>query len=207
MARTSPLDPDRRVRQDDRSAIISPSIWVATLEGAIMAPPRRPALDVISHSPEQTRRIGMLLGRALGRGSLVLLGGMIGAGKTTFAQGIARGLRVDTDVLSPTFTLVTEHAGLDASDQPVPVYHVDLYRIEDEDDLMSFGFEEYLADMDAITIVEWPERAGMVLPPEHMLIELSTVADSKRSIAFEPRDARYLPAIEGLRREMAGARG
>lgn len=172
-----------------------------------MAQPQRPALDVISHSPEQTRSIGMLLGRVLERGSLVLLGGMIGAGKTTFAQGIARGLRVESDVLSPTFTLVTEHAGRDLRDAPVRVYHVDLYRIEDEDDLMSFGFEEYLADPDAVTVVEWPERAGIMLPADHMLVEIGTVAETKRSLAFVPRDERYLPAIDGLRREMAGARG
>jgi len=172
-----------------------------------MSLPRRPALDVISHSPEQTRSIGALLGRSLERGSLVLLGGMIGVGKTTLAQGIARGLRVDTDVLSPTFTLVTEHDGLDPHDRPVRIYHIDLYRIEDEDDLLSFGFEEYLADPDGITIVEWPERAGSMLPPGHLYIEINTVADTKRSIAFSPRDERYRPVIEGLRREMAGARG
>lgn len=172
-----------------------------------MAPLRRPALDVISHSPDQTRSIGVLLGRMLERGSVVLLGGMIGAGKTTFAQGIARGLSVEEGVTSPTFTLVTEHTGTDMHGEPLCVYHIDLYRIEDEDDLMSFGFEEYLSDPDAITIIEWPERASEMLPADHLLIVLSTVADSKRSLAFEPRDPRYQEALEGLRREMAGARG
>lgn len=172
-----------------------------------MAQPRRPALDVISHSPEQTLRIGALLGRSLEQGSLVLLGGMIGAGKTTFAQGIAYGLRVTSPVTSPTFTIVTEHAGVDVQERPVRVYHVDLYRLEDEEDLLSFGFDEYLEDPEAITIIEWPERAGLYLPPDHLLVELTNVADTKRSIAFDPRDARYQPVIDGLRREMAGARG
>lgn len=172
-----------------------------------MALPRRPALDVISHSPNQTRRIGMQLGRVLDRGALVLLGGMIGVGKTTFAQGIGLGLRVTTDILSPTFTIVTEHEGLDAQDRPARIYHIDLYRIEDADDLLSFGFEEYLLDSDAIAIVEWPERAGGFLPREHLFVELTDVADTKRSLAFVPRDERYLPVIEGLKREVAGARG
>lgn len=173
----------------------------------MLVQPRRPALDVISHSPEQTRRIGALLGRAIERGSLILLGGMIGAGKTTFAQGIAHGLRVTSPVTSPTFTIVSEHAGVDASGRPVRVYHIDLYRLEDDEELLSFGFEEYLDDPDAVTIIEWPERAGMYLPGDHLLVELTDVADTKRSIAFVPRDSSYTKVIESLRKEMAGARG
>lgn len=172
-----------------------------------MTQPLRPALDVISHSPEQTRRIGALLGRSLKRGSLVLLGGMIGTGKTTFAQGIAHGLRVTTPVTSPTFTIVSEHRGLDAEDSPVRIYHIDLYRLEDDESVMSFGFEEYLDDPDAITVIEWPERAGDFLPADHLLVELTDVADTKRSIAFLPRDGQYRPVVEQLKREMAGARG
>jgi tRNA threonylcarbamoyladenosine biosynthesis protein TsaE len=172
-----------------------------------MTQPRRPALDVISHSPEQTRKIGALLGRSLKRGSLVLLGGMIGTGKTTFAQGIAHGLRVTTPVTSPTFTIVSEHRGLDPDDVPVRIYHIDLYRLEDDESVMSFGFDEYLDDPDAITVIEWPERAGDFLPADHLLVELTDVADTKRSIAFLPRDGQYMPVIEQLKREMAGARG
>lgn len=172
-----------------------------------MTAPRRPALDVISHSPDQTRRIGTQLGRALERGSLILLGGMIGAGKTTFAQGLARGLRVTTDMLSPTFTLVSEHDGIDASDRPVRIYHIDLYRIEDGDELLSVGFDEYLDDPDAITIIEWPERARSMLPPDYVVIELSSIADTKRSITVDPHGERYREAIEKVRRELAGARG
>ena len=172
-----------------------------------MTQPRRPALDVISHSPEQTRKIGALLGRALERGSVILLGGMIGSGKTTFAQGIANGLRVTSPVTSPTFTIVCEHTGRDAGDHPVRIYHIDLYRLEDDESVLSFGFDEYLDDPDAITIIEWPERARMYLPEDHLFVELTDVADTKRSIAFVPRDQRYMPVMESLKREMAGARG
>lgn len=172
-----------------------------------MTAPRRPALDVISHSPEQTRRIGTQLGRVLERGSLVLLGGMIGAGKTTFAQGLARGLRVPDEVLSPTFTLVTQHDGIDAGERPVRIYHIDLYRIEGSDDLLSFGFEEYLDDPQAIAIIEWPERARDFLPDDYIMIELTDIADTKRGIAIDPHGGRYRQAIEKVRRELAGARG
>lgn len=172
-----------------------------------MTAPRRPALDVISHSPEQTRRIGTQLGRVLDQGSLVLLGGMIGAGKTTFAQGLARGLRVSSEMLSPTFTLVSEHEGVDASERAVRIYHIDLYRIEDGDELLSVGFEEYLDDPNAVTIVEWPERARAMLPDEYISIEFSSIADTKRGISVDPHGERYQQAIEKVRRELAGARG
>lgn len=170
-------------------------------------PPRRPALDVISHSPEQTRRIGALLGRSLERGSLVLLGGMIGAGKTTFAQGIAHGLQVSGPVTSPTFTIVAEHSGTDHLDQPVTLYHIDLYRLAGTDDLESFGFDEYLDDENAVTVIEWPERARASLSDDHLMVELGDVSESKRSIAFIPGHPRYLPALDAMRREMVGARG
>lgn len=172
-----------------------------------MTQPRRPALDVISHSPEQTRAIGALLGKALERGSLVLLGGMIGTGKTTFAQGLAMGLKVTTPVTSPTFTIVSEHSGHDSADQPVRIYHIDLYRLEDDESVLSFGFDEYLDDPDAITIIEWPERARKHLPEDYLLVELTDIAESKRGIAFMTHDKRYAPALEHLKREMAGARG
>lgn len=170
-------------------------------------PPHRPALDVISHSPEQTRRIGALLGRALEPGSLVLLGGMIGAGKTTFTQGIAHGLQVEGPVTSPTFTIVAEHTGRDRGGRPFPVYHIDLYRLEADGDLMTLGIEEYLDDPDAVIIIEWPERARGFLPDDYLLVELGNVADTKRSIAFSPRHERYRPVMDAMRREMAGARG
>lgn len=148
-----------------------------------------------------------MLGRTLERGTLILLGGMIGAGKTTFAQGIGRGLRVTSDMLSPTFTLVSEHDGLDTEDRPLRIYHIDLYRVEDSGDLFSFGIEEYLDDPDSVTVIEWPERARAVLPDEHILVDLGDIADTKRRITFEPRGERYRPTIEGLKREVAGVRG
>lgn len=170
-------------------------------------PSHRPTLDVISHSPEQTRRIGGLLGRSLERGSLVLLGGMIGAGKTTFTQGIAHGLHVESPVTSPTFTIVAEHSGKDRHGRPLTIYHIDLYRLEANGDLMTLGIDEYLDDQDAVVIIEWPERARGYLPETYLLVELGNVADTKRSIVFRPRHERYYPVMDAMRRELAGARG
>ncbi|WP_455129042.1 tRNA (adenosine(37)-N6)-threonylcarbamoyltransferase complex ATPase subunit type 1 TsaE [Pseudoramibacter alactolyticus] len=103
-------------------------------------------------SPEATAGLGEALGRALaGRNGLVYLTGDLGAGKTTLMQGIASGLGLDARVTSPTFALVNAY-GRDEE----AVYHMDLYRLEDMDELMEIGFEDFLAD-ETLIFVEWPD--------------------------------------------------
>ncbi len=167
---------------------------------------RRPVLDVISHSPEQTRHLGQTLGRLAEPGDLYLLHGQIGAGKTTFVQGVARGLGVRGYVQSPTFTLAAEHQGRQANGRPIYLYHLDLYRIESPEDLASFGYEDYLGAPDGVTVVEWPERLGSDLPDEYLLINLEHLSDSKRRIAFVPHGARAERLVDALRSEVSGAR-
>jgi tRNA threonylcarbamoyladenosine biosynthesis protein TsaE len=108
-------------------------------------------LDVPSESVERTRRLGALLGRLLARGDVVLLHGELGAGKTAFTQGIGRGLGVAAVVNSPTFTILKEYAGR------LPLYHFDLYRIEDSGELEALGFADYFAG-DGVSVIEWAER-------------------------------------------------
>ncbi|MDI3339569.1 MAG: tRNA (adenosine(37)-N6)-threonylcarbamoyltransferase complex ATPase subunit type 1 TsaE [Sphaerobacter sp.] len=167
---------------------------------------QRPALDVISHSPEQTRSLGARLGRLARAGDVFLLTGQIGSGKTTFAQGLARGLGVASYVQSPTFTLVSEHSGHTADGRPVTLYHLDLYRLESADDLVTFGYADYFADPAAITVVEWPERLGADLPDEYLLISFDHLADSKRRLALYPRGKRPEALIDAFRTEVFGAR-
>lgn len=103
-------------------------------------------------SPEATAGLGEALGRTLaGRNGLVYLTGDLGAGKTTLMQGIASGLGLDARVTSPTFALVNAY-GRDEE----AVYHMDLYRLEDMDELMEIGFEDFLAD-ETLIFVEWPD--------------------------------------------------
>src|SRR4051794_25057361 len=97
-----------------------------------------PMLDVISHSADQTRRLGARLAEWLAPGDVLLLRGDLGAGKTVFAQGVAAGLGIDEPVTSPTFTLIHEHHGR------VPLYHVDLYRIGGDVEAGDLGLEDYL---------------------------------------------------------------
>ena len=164
-------------------------------------------LDLVSHSAEQTREVGARLGRRLRAGDLVLLHGDLGAGKTTLAQGIARGLGVADHVQSPTFTLVNEHEGGPADGPPIRLYHVDLYRLAGAEDLASFGFDDYLAPADGVSVVEWPERAASHLPDDYLLVRLETLGEGKRRLVIEPVPAggRAAARLAGLRRELAGA--
>jgi len=110
-------------------------------------------MEFQTQKPEETVELGRKIGRALRQGDILLLMGDLGAGKTTLAQGIAAGLGVSKDqyVRSPTFTLVNEYQGT------LPVYHIDLYRIETPSDLVNLNLEEYFFGP-GVTLVEWGEK-------------------------------------------------
>jgi tRNA threonylcarbamoyladenosine biosynthesis protein TsaE len=166
----------------------------------------RAALDLISHSPQQTRNVGLHLGQILHPGDVVLLFGQIGSGKTQLTQGIAGGLQIDGYVQSPTFTLVVEHSGTLENGNPVTLYHLDLYRIDAPGEIETFGHEEYLDDPDGIVVIEWPERLGAELPDEHLLITIEYLADTKRKLMFFPRGERYRQRVSAFRKEVFGDR-
>ena len=151
-----------------------------------------PTLDVevISHSLDQTRRIGMRLAVLLAPGDLLLLEGPFGAGKTTFTQGIARGLEVGADyITSPTFTLINEYAGR------LPLYHVDLYRLDNPAQVRDLGLREYV-EGDGVTVIEWPERAGAFWPPDRLTVYLSDIAETKRALRFHADGPHYVGLLE-----------
>jgi tRNA threonylcarbamoyladenosine biosynthesis protein TsaE len=163
-------------------------------------------LDLISHSPEQTRRIGAHLGRLAQPGDVYLLRGPLGSGKTTLVQGIARGLDVEEAVRSPTFVLASEHRGHLTDGTPVRLYHIDLYRLEEPGELATFGLLDYLDDPGGIVVVEWPERASFEVLEHYLVIELEFLADTKRRLAFYPIGERHQRLVERLRAEVAGGR-
>jgi len=137
---------------------------------------------IVARSPEQTARVGEILGAHADRGRLLALWGEMGAGKTCLVQGIARGMGVPEDffVTSPTFTLINEYP----SARGVMLYHFDLYRLGDAEDLLDLGYEEYWYS-DGISAVEWPEIASVLLPENRIDIYLSIDDDSTRSIRIE----------------------
>lgn len=161
--------------------------------------------EVITTKPEKTRTLGERLSQYLTTGDVLLLHGDLGAGKTTLTQGIARGLGIAGDVPSPTFTLVNEHSGRLPSGEEVALYHVDLYRLRDADDLDSIGFDDYAAPTSGITIIEWPERAAARLPGSYILIQLAFATDESRRLSFVvvPDDGELARRVERFRQALA----
>lgn len=133
-------------------------------------------LTLVCATEEETRRLAFTLGAAVGHPLLVLLEGDLGAGKTCFAQGLARGLGVDPSVpvTSPTFTLVNEYPGR------LPFVHVDLYRLE-RADLEDIGLED-LFDRPAVVAVEWPDRMGPPPDVERLHVAIEVMEDDARRI-------------------------
>ena len=154
------------------------------------------------HSVEETWGLARRLAAELKPGDVVCLEGDLGAGKTTFTQGLAAALGVPGRVTSPTFCLVQEHrvgeverreSGeeeksalplLNFSTSPLLLVHMDLYRLHDEDDVLAVGWEDYLAE-GAVLVVEWPERAGSLIPPDAWHVVFTHLdGEESRRIAF-----------------------
>ena len=115
-------------------------------------------------SVEETWALATQVAAELKAGDVICLEGDLGAGKTTFTQGLAHALGVKGRVTSPTFCIVQEHPAAGGASIPLLV-HMDLYRLHGEDDVLAIGWEDYLAQ-GAVLVVEWPERAGSLIPPE-----------------------------------------
>ena len=126
-------------------------------------------------SSDETMDLGRKIGEGLGPRDVVGLIGELGTGKTTFTQGLVQGLGVRGYVKSPSFTLVNEYEGR------LPVYHLDLYRLGDVNEIYELGIEEYLYG-DGITIIEWAEKAYALLPAEYILIKFFYTGENTRKI-------------------------
>jgi tRNA threonylcarbamoyladenosine biosynthesis protein TsaE len=133
----------------------------------------------ISSSPEETLAIGERIAAGLGRGSVVAIRGGLGAGKTCLAKGIARGLGVRDEVTSPSYTIVSEYAA-----GPLPLYHIDAYRLGGDDDFQALGGDEYLQG-GGIAVIEWSDRIPGSIPRSALLVSIEILADGRRSIAVE----------------------
>lgn len=129
-------------------------------------------LELGAPTVEDTRAIGAALAPLLEAGDAVALTGELGAGKTTFVQGVARGLGVTGTVGSPTFTLVREYHGR------LTVQHADVYRLDRVQDVLDLGFEEMTDD--AVLIVEWGDAVEGLLPAEHLSVELAVPGEDER---------------------------
>ena len=153
--------------------------------------------EVISNSAAETRRLGERLARRLKKGDVVLLQGELGAGKTCLAQGIGRGLRVAEPVKSSSFVLVNEYHGR------LPVYHADLFRLNDPLEVAELALEENAAA--GLLLVEWPDRAPQELPAEHLLLRFDILDERRRRIVLEASGPRYEELLRAMEDAPAGA--
>ena len=131
-----------------------------------------------SRSAAETGRLGVKLGKKLGRGDIVCLTGKLGAGKTTMIKGIARGMGVRDYVTSPSFTLINEYRGR------LPLYHFDMYRLAGSGDIHELGFREYFYG-EGVTVVEWADRLKGLLPDRRLDVSLRYVDGSSREITIK----------------------
>ncbi len=139
---------------------------------------KREEKTYISRSEQETESIGEGLAKVVSDGELIVLTGPLGAGKTRFVMGMARGLGLDpAQVNSPSYTLVNEYHG--ARD----LYHLDLYRLEGEEDLHNIGWDDYLS-RDGMVVVEWGERAGELLPPQRIEVHIEIISETERRIGI-----------------------
>lgn len=148
--------------------------------------------ELISRSPEQTQKFGVCIGELALAGDVFLLTGNLGTGKTCLTQGIARGLNIKENALSPSFIIVREHQGR------LPLYHIDLYRLDRIEEIAELGLDEYLCG-NGVCVVEWAEKGYSILPAEHLLIQISYLSDNERIFQLKPRGQRYLEITRQLK--------
>ena len=130
---------------------------------------------------EETENAGFNLAKTLSKGQTILLFGNLGAGKTVFSRGFARGLGITEPVSSPTYTIVQEY------DIPSGgrLYHLDLYRISGVESALAFGVDEFIDDPNAIRLIEWPMRIDGILPDDCIKVSISHIDDETREITIE----------------------
>lgn len=153
------------------------------------------SLALRSASPEATRAMAAALADVLEPGDVVALSGELGAGKTCFVQGVARGLGIEARVTSPTFVLVKHYAGR------MPLVHCDVYRLETIQDVHDLG-EDVLAP-DAVTIVEWGDTVRAALPADRLEIDLAHTEGDGRALHLEPLGAHWQARASALAEALA----
>jgi tRNA threonylcarbamoyladenosine biosynthesis protein TsaE len=155
-------------------------------------------MDFFSRSPEQTRRIGMRLGGALQAGDVICLQGDLGAGKTTFVQGVALGWGSLDAVSSPTFILVNLYRRGDEA----RLFHMDAYRLDSTPEAEELDLDSMLNE--GPLLIEWPERIDGLVPGERLWIKLEHVDEEEREMTFKSTGKRYDDLLEVLRHGVYG---
>ncbi|MCK5215223.1 MAG: tRNA (adenosine(37)-N6)-threonylcarbamoyltransferase complex ATPase subunit type 1 TsaE [Candidatus Omnitrophica bacterium] len=141
--------------------------------------------QILTQSAEETMALAKRLARHLKGGAIICLYGDLGCGKTTFVKGMASGLKINpTKVNSPTFVLMNIYEGKS------PLYHFDFYRLETVDEIGAIGYDEFLYG-DGISVIEWAERFGSLLPKEYLSVKFSHKGEGKRLLRFQAKGGKY----------------
>ena len=149
------------------------------------------SIELVTRAPDETRKSAAALAELLVPGDVVSLTGDLGAGKTAFVQGAARALGVEEPVVSPTFVLVREYRG------EMPIYHVDVYRLDRMQEVHDLGFEDFL-DPGGVVFVEWGDAIEALLPDSHLRVELTSGDDETRRLRISARGPAWAPRWERL---------
>jgi len=149
-------------------------------------------VEIISHSPEETQKLGVEIGKLALPGDTFLLLGDLGAGKTCLTQGIAWGLNIKEYAASPSFVVIRELHGR------LPLYHIDFYRLDHLEEIAELGLDDYLYG-NGVSVVEWADKGLSVLPAEHLLVDISYLSDTERRLKLKPSGQRYRQIVAELK--------
>lgn len=149
---------------------------------------------IISNSPQETEQYGEKVGQNTEPGQIICLSGQLGVGKTAFTKGLAKGLGIEGYITSPTFTIVNEYQG------KYLLYHFDVYRVNDVDELYEIGFDEYIFGS-GVSVIEWGELIESIIPNDRLWITINkdiSKGDDYREIIFEPSGQRYKELVNKI---------
>jgi tRNA threonylcarbamoyladenosine biosynthesis protein TsaE len=137
--------------------------------------------ELITTSSTQTKKLGSLLAEELCGGEIICLSGDLGAGKTTFSQGLLKGLKIKGPYTSPTFAIMKHYPNKTRN-----IYHIDAYRIKSKD-LLELGFKDFAGEENSITIIEWPEKVKKLIPTNALWIDFRWLSEKERGITLSSK--------------------
>lgn len=149
-------------------------------------------LEFKINNAKETEDLGILLGKKLKGGEVIAMSGDLGAGKTTMTKSIAKGLEINDHITSPTFTIVNEYEGR------VKLYHFDVYRIGDIEEMYDLGFEEYIYS-NAVSIIEWANLIEEILPKDKINIDIISLDEEKRKVTISGEGEKFESLVKELK--------
>jgi len=151
-------------------------------------------MKIIANNLKDTEKLGRIIAKCAEKGTVICLDGELGAGKTSLARFIAKELGVKDYIVSPTFTIIKEYEGR------LPFYHMDVYRIDSEDDMYDLGYDEYIYS-EGVTVIEWSKLIEGILPEERIKIEIKRINDTKREINIDGKGFIFEKLVSELSNE------